>query len=168
VQNLTRPILLTLFLCLASLASAQSEDQPVLVESGRSVSLQYKLSTAEGDVVHSNLGEEPLVFVVGDGRMLPALEQALVGMSVGQSKNVQLSADQAYGPPNPDLVQTMPLSAVPEDLRVVGARLIARSPEGERRLVEVKRINGEEAVIDFNHPLAGQAIQFDVSIVAVE
>ncbi len=158
----------TLLICLASLASAQSDERPAVVEAGSSVSLEYKLTTGDGVLVHSNVGEGPVVFVHGDGRMLPALEQAMLGMSVGDSKSVRLSASEAYGEPDPALVQSVPLSNVPEEQRVAGAQLLAQSPTGERRVVEVKEVKQEQVVIDFNHPLAGHAVQFDISIVALE
>jgi len=88
---------------------------------------------------------------------------------VGDSKQVALTAANGYGEIDQLLFQTVPASAVPEEARKVGVQLMAQSGQGDgARPVRVHELKGEEIVMDFNHPLAGQALNFDVKILAVE
>ena len=88
---------------------------------------------------------------------------------MGDSKQVALTAANGYGEIDQLLFQTVPASAVPEEARKVGVQLMAQSGQGDgARPVRVHELKGEEIVMDFNHPLAGQALNFDVKILAVE
>ena len=139
-----------------------------MIENGRSVSVEYTLKLDDGTTVDTNVGEEPLIYQHGNNEILPALEEALLGQAVGDSKQVKLTAEQGYGPVNPDAYQEVPVEEVPEEARVVGTLLVATTPEGEQQPIRVHELKQETVVLDFNHPLAGEALNFDVKIVAVE
>lgn len=149
-------------------ASSQEKEETLVIADGNQVSIEYTLAMDNGDVADTNVGGEPLIYQQGSQQILPALEQELVGMAVGEEKKVTLSAEQGYGAHDPALIQTVPTSAVPEEAREVGARLLVQSPDGQRRVVHVKEIRDDEIVLDLNHPLAGEALHFAVKILAIE
>ena len=165
-------------LVLGLAAGAAAEDpapaEPVkpgpagVVEAGRRVTIEYTLKLDDGSVVDSNVGKKPLEYEQGSGKILPGLEKALVGMKVGESRSIDLTAAEGYGELDPEAFRTVPLDSLPEDARKVGTRVGARNEAGKRRRMRVHKIEGEEAVLDLNHPLAGKALHFDVKILAVE
>ncbi len=106
-----------------------------------------------------------MVYIQGGGQILPALEAELEGMSAGQEKSVSLTAANAYGEVRQDAFQEIPLDQLPDGARGKGAMLQAQGFPGPIRVSEIKE---EVAVLDFNHPLAGKDITFDILIVAVE
>jgi len=149
----------------------QSKDDaaaPLVIADGRQVSLEYTLTTDDGAIADTNVGGAPLTYQQGAEQILPALEQALAGMAVGQEKKVHLTADQAYGPRDPSLADEVPAHVIPEDARQVGAELVAQGEDGSQRLVRVKEVREDVVVIDLNHPLAGESLHFAVKILAIE
>lgn len=152
----------------AEAKAAGADAKPGVVEAGRRISIEYTLSTDGGQVADTNVGQEPLVYEQGKSEILPALEQALVGLKKGESKKVTLTADQGYGIVKPELMQTIPAEKIPEDARKPGTMLMAQSQSGEQRPVRVHEVKGDEIVIDLNHPLAGKALTFDVRVLEVQ
>ncbi len=160
-----RDLTLVSLFCVAALAAPQAvaQEDGQSIAPGKRVSFNYTLTSA-GEVLESNKGEAPLVYVQGSGQILPALETQLEGMSAGQEKTVNLVAADAYGEIRQDAFQEIPLEQLPEDARVEGALLQAQGFPGPIRVSAVKE---EVAILDFNHPLAGKDITFDIMIVAV-
>lgn len=150
------------FLVLAA-PHGMAQENSQMIAPGKQVSFNYTLTSA-GEVIESNKGQEPMVYVQGGGQILPALESELEGMSTGQETTVSLVAVDAYGEIREDAFQEIPLEQLPEDARVEGALLQAQGFPGPIRVSEVKE---EVAILDFNHPLAGKDITFDIIIVAV-
>jgi len=150
------------------LTHAQDEEKPTAVTEGSKVSIEYTLKLDDGTVADTNVGGEAMTYTQGASQILPALESELAGLEVGDSKHVALSAVQGYGEVDDSLYETVPASAIPEDARKVGTQLLAQSPTGQQRPVRVHEVKGEEIVMDLNHPLAGQALAFDVKVLAIE
>jgi FKBP-type peptidyl-prolyl cis-trans isomerase SlyD len=144
------------------------EGQPMVVEKGRTVSIEYTLKLDDGSTADSNVGGEPLRFVQGEGRILPSLENALDGLKVNDTKKVTLTAEQGYGPVDPNRTQTVPVAKIPEQARQVGATLVASNGQGQQIPVRVKEVKPDEIVLDLNHPLAGQTLHFDVKVLAIQ
>ncbi|MBN1240243.1 MAG: peptidylprolyl isomerase [Gammaproteobacteria bacterium] len=136
-----------------------------MIEAGKTVGFEYTLKLDDGSVVQSNKGGEPLKYVHGENQILPALEQQLEGLDVDDEKNVKLSAEDAYGEIKEEAFQEVPTEQIPEDARRVGAQLSAQGYNGAIRVHEVK---DETVVLDFNHPLAGQDLMFDIRVVSIE
>jgi FKBP-type peptidyl-prolyl cis-trans isomerase 2 len=150
-------------------AFAEEEPAPAAIGAGSRVSIEYTLTIDDGTVADTNVGGELLVYVQGEQQILPALEKALAGLAAGDEKKVHLEASQGYGARDPGLTQTVATTAIPEEARVVGAVLTAQSPDGrQRRQVRVKEIRENEIVVDLNHPLAGEALHFDIKVVSIE
>lgn len=138
-----------------------------MIKNGHKVSLEYTVFLEDGTQIDTNIGEDPLTFVLGAHQVFPALEQALLGLKVGDSKQVTLKAEEAYGPVVPDAYKEVDLDAVPAPYRYVGAVLGIQDPAGGVYPIRVHEIKDQKVVLDFNHPLAGRALRFDVKVVEV-
>jgi len=142
---------------------------PAAVQNGSTVSLEYTLKDEGGQVLDTNKGATPLVFVQGQRQIISGLERELVGMRPGEEKKVVVSPeDGGYGPVVPGAQQEVPKDAIPKEGLKVGTQLTARSGSGEARPVTVKEIKETTVVLDFNHPLAGKTLFFDVKILGVQ
>lgn len=138
------------------------------VNEGAEVSIEYTLKLDSGQVVDSNIENDPLTYTHGEGQILPALEKALDGMETGDSTEVRLTAEEGYGESNPDLVQEVAPDQVPEDARKVGTILVGTDAAGNQRRVQVAEVRDDAILLDLNHPLAGEPLNFEVKIVSVD
>jgi FKBP-type peptidyl-prolyl cis-trans isomerase 2 len=144
------------------------EKERIVIEQGRTVSIEYTLKLDDGTVADTNVGGEPLVYTQGNGQILPSLERALEGMAAEETRSVQISAADGYGEVNEELFQEVPPDKVPEEAHEVGKILYGQGPGGQQFPVRVHEIREEVIVLDLNHPLAGQALNFDIRIISVE
>ncbi len=138
-----------------------------MIQNGKKVSLEYTVFLADGTQIDSNVGEDPLVFVLGQNQVFPALEQELLGLKVGDTKKITLQAEQAYGPVVPEAFREVDIETVPAQYRFAGAVLGVQDPSGGVYPIRVHEVKDEKIVLDFNHPLAGQELRFDVKVIGV-
>ena len=138
------------------------------IEIGKKVTVQYTLFDANGQELDSSYRLGPLTFVCGQKQVLPALEIALAGMKPGDSKKIKLAAKDAYGTVQASAFKNVDLALLPEDSRQPNAILGFFDEQGQSQQVKVHEIKGDQAVLDFNHPLADMDLVFDVLIVDVE
>jgi FKBP-type peptidyl-prolyl cis-trans isomerase SlpA len=134
------------------------------------VTLHFTIKLKDGSVADStqNMGK-PAQFVVGDGSLSPNFEQCLLGMQQGDKKSIDLKADDAFGLPNPDNIHYMDKSKFVGDAQVdVGTIMAFSGPDGVEIPGIITSIEGESVTVDFNHPLAGQDVIFDVEILSVQ
>jgi len=136
------------------------------IESRKAVTIDYTLKDDGGEVLDSSEGREPLTYLQGTGSVVPGLEKALAGKTVGDTVDVTLTPDEAYGPRDERLVRNMPRRKIAEEKVKVGGRYPAETPEGPR-LVLVTALRGDYATVDANHPLAGMTLHFSVKVVGV-
>lgn len=162
------PAILALVILAACSGPALADEAKPSIEAGSKVSLEYTLRDDAGAVLDSNKGKTPLEYTQGSEQILPALEQALVGLHAGDEKKVTIRPAEGYGEIDPGAVTEVPKDRLPADALVVGTELVARNASGQTRVVRVKEIKTETVVLDLNHPLAGKTLQFDVKIVGVE
>jgi FKBP-type peptidyl-prolyl cis-trans isomerase 2 len=139
-----------------------------MIKNGQTVSLEYSVFLEDGTKIDTNVGEDPLVFVIGSHQVFPALESALLGLKVGDCKQVLLKAEDAYGPIVKEAFKEVDLETVPAPFRYEGAVLGVQDPAGGVYPIRVHQIREKKIVLDFNHPLAGRALKFDVKVVRVE
>ena len=140
----------------------------VVVANGKTVSFDYTL-TVDGAVVESSQGKKPLQYVHGQGKIIPGLEKQLAGLKVGDEKKIVVPVDQAYGQINPKAVQEVQKSSIPADIKLtVGTMLQMSDPSGNNFPAKVKEIKDKTVVMDFNHPLAGKELTFQVKIVDIK
>ncbi len=130
------------------------------------VTIHYTLTDDKGTILDSSVGEEPLSYVHGQGRMVPGLEKALQGKSAGDSFKVSVAPADGYGERDEDLVQKVPRKEFPVDDVEVGMHFQTRSAHGTQ-IVTVMATDTESITIDGNHPLAGATLNFDVQVVDV-
>ena len=139
----------------------------MVVSAGCRVSLEYTLKNDGGEVLDSNVGGSPLTYTHGESDILPKLEEALAGLGVGDSKQVTLAPGDGYGDVDESAIVEVPLSVVPERARKPGKRLQGKAPDGQVVTPLVAEVRESTAVLDFNHPLAGETLHFDVKVTAV-
>lgn len=153
----------------ASLASAASGEKkvPTKIADGTQVSLEYTLTLEDKTVIESNVGREPMTYLQGAHEIVPGLEKALVGLTKGEKKHVVVKPSEGYGEVDPKAVQELKKSMIPEQARKVGAQLEAKSPDGQSMFPIVTAVKDETVTLDFNHPLAGKALIFDVKVLEI-
>jgi FKBP-type peptidyl-prolyl cis-trans isomerase SlyD len=127
--------------------------------------IEYTVKNSKGEVVDSNAGQAPLEFIAGQGQIIPGLEKEVEGMEVGEEKTVVVKADEAYGQRNEEWVETLPKEQFEGIELQKGMTLYGQSPDGQTIAVTVKDFNDKEVTIDYNHPLAGEDLTFDVKVV---
>ena len=138
------------------------------VKPGDTVRIHYKGTLPDGATFDSSEGRDPLEFVVGSGQIIPGLDTALPGMSVGDKKTVEVPADQAYGQPDPNARQAVPRAEIPEDIPLdLGTQLQVQTPQGQVMPVTVIDVTETEVTLDANHPLAGRDLIFDIELVDI-
>ncbi|MBU0860688.1 peptidylprolyl isomerase [Loktanella salsilacus] len=136
---------------------------------GDTVRIHYTGTLNDGTVFDSSTGRDPLEFEVGSGMIIPGLDVAIPGMTVGDTKTVNIAADQAYGPVNDQARQAVPRADIPADIPLeVGVQLQMQTPDGQVVPVTVADVNETEVTLDANHPLAGKDLNFDIEIVEIK
>lgn len=137
-------------------------------KSGDTVKIHYTGTLDDGSQFDSSAGREPLEFTLGSGQVIPGFDNAVDGMTVGDTKTVNIPADEAYGPRHEQLIQEVPKSALPDDMEPeVGMGLQAQGPDGQVMDLTVTEVAEESITVDGNHPLAGQALNFDLELVEI-
>lgn len=149
-------------------APLQAQEDAPVIQDGSTVSIEYTLTLDDGSTADSNAGGEPLVYVQGEQQILPALEAKLLGMKAEETREVTLTPEEGYGPVHEEALQTVPLDIIPEEARNVGARLVGQGPQGQPLHAVVKEINEDTAVVDLNHPLAGEKLHFSIKVVSIK
>lgn len=135
---------------------------------GKTVSIHYTGTLADGSTFDSSEGRDPLTFEMGSGQIIPGLENALTGMAVGDTKTVTIPAAEAYGDHNPQAVQQVPRDSVPDNIPLdLGTQLQVQTQDGRALPVVVTEVTDEHVLLDANHPLAGKDLTFAVEVVSV-
>lgn len=134
----------------------------------KAVAIDYTLRNDEGEVLDSSEGAEPLVYLHGCGNIIPGLEQALNGKQAGDSLEVSIEPEQGYGEYQAELVATLSRSMFEDvDELEPGMQFHASAPDGGMQIVTVREVDGDDVIVDGNHPLAGQRLHFQVKVVEV-
>lgn len=132
------------------------------------VTVHYKLTDDQGNVLDSSDGSQPMAYLHGAGNIIPGLEKALTGKGEGDSLKVRVEPAEGYGEVNPDGIKTIEKAAFEGVESVeVGMAFEAKAPDGTTQEIVVKKVEGDKVTIDTNHPLAGVALNFDIQIVGV-
>ncbi|MBV7395787.1 FKBP-type peptidyl-prolyl cis-trans isomerase [Mameliella sediminis] len=138
------------------------------VKSGDTVRIHYTGTLSDGTTFDSSQGRDPLQFEVGSGQIIPGLDKAIPGMTVGDKKTVQVPADEAYGQSNPEARQDVPRSEIPAEIPLdLGTQLQVQAPGGQVMPVTVVAVTEEVVTLDANHPLAGKDLTFDIELVEI-
>jgi peptidylprolyl isomerase len=136
-----------------------------MVETGKTVKVHYTGTLNDGSVFDSSQGRDPLEFQVGAGQVIPGFDAAIQQMDVGARKTITIPSDQAYGEVRQEMIALIPHEQFPEGLNPeVGQTLQLRTPEGALP-VRVTDVKDNGVVIDGNHPLAGEDLTFELTLV---
>lgn len=132
------------------------------------VTLHFAIKLENGDVVDSTFDKQPATFKVGDGNLLPGFEQALYGLKAGDKRSLPIAPEQGFGQPNPQNVQVMPRSQF-KDMELAEGLLVIFNDAANAELPGmVHSFDDNQVSVDFNHPLAGKTLCFEVEIIAVQ
>ena len=135
---------------------------------GDTIKVHYTGKLRDGTVFDSSLSREPLQFTLGQGQMIVGFEQAIVGMSPGESRTVDIPAAQAYGPYLREAVRQIDRCDLPTDLEPkVGQQLQGQHQDGRILMATVTHVSETTVTLDGNHPLAGEDLIFDVLLVEI-
>ena len=137
-------------------------------KSGDTVHIHYTGTLDDGTTFDSSAGRDPLSFELGSGQVIAGFDKAVDGMAVGDSKSVRIEPEDAYGERHEQAVQQVPMSALPEEIKPeVGMQLQSQSPDGQIMQLTVTEVADDSITVDANHPLAGQALTFDIELVKI-
>lgn len=137
-------------------------------KSGDNVKVHYTGSLEDGTRFDSSMNREPLQFTLGEGNVIAGFEQAVIGMSPGETKTVTVPSERAYGPRNEEAVQEFPRSAIPAHIDLqIGLQLQAQDSTGQPIILTVASMTEDKVTLDANHPLAGKDLVFELELVEV-
>lgn len=138
-------------------------------QKGNTVSVHYTGKLEDDTVFDSSRGGDPLSFEIGSGQIIPGFEKGVVGMSPGDTRTVEISADEAYGPYREDQVVEVEREQLPDDIEPqVGQQLQVQQTNGQTAVVTIKEVTPEAVRLDANHPLAGKDLTFEIELVSLE
>jgi len=135
---------------------------------GSLVTLHYRIALADDSELLSTFSATPATLQLGGGELAPSLEKCLVGLPVGERHVFLLEAAQAFGAHHAELVQRMPRSSFPDEAELAVMNMVEfAAPDGSTHAGLVRELSTDFAVIDFNHPLAGKAVRFEVEVIGI-
>lgn len=139
-----------------------------MIENGQFALIHYTGTLANGEIFDTTEGREPFEFEIGGGMVIPAFEDAIKAMAVNDEKEIFIKAADAYGNHNPEMTQTVPLEDVskyltPEKGMVIQVML----SNGQHTPARISDVTAENVILDFNHPLAGEDLNFKLKLVGV-
>lgn len=138
-----------------------------MIEAGKTVKVHYKGTLNDGTTFDSSEGRDPIEFELGTGTVIPGFEAAVAAMDIEETKSVTIPSAEAYGDVNEDMVGQIPRTNLPDDIEPeVDMVLTMESPDGEMP-VRIVEMDEETLTLDANHPLAGQDLTFELTLVAV-
>ncbi len=148
-------------------ADQKKAEAKITVLPGKEVSLEYTLKLKDQKVYDTNVGGDPLMYQQGGQQIIPGLEAALEGMAMGESKQVTIAPAEGYGEVNPKAFHEVPKKSIPPDAKV-GTQLHGRRPDGQILRPRIAEIKKDTVVLDFNHPLAGKTLYFEVKVLGIK
>lgn len=138
-----------------------------MIPNGSVVSVHYTLKV-DGDVIDSSSGQEPLVYTQGDGQIISGLEDQVGRLQQGDKRDLEIPAVAGYGEHDPNAVRQVPKEAFQETQKLVVGSVVQGESEGEPFQAVITAVGGNDVTLDFNHPLAGKTLHFEVEVVNVE
>jgi peptidylprolyl isomerase len=138
------------------------------VENDLFVSVDYKGTLQNGEVFDTSHGHQPLEIQMGAGQLIKGFEDALSGMALNEKKTFTLQPEEAYGSVIEGHVQTIALSEIPPEMDPkVGETVALTTPDGQQVPAQISELDDEKMTLDLNHPLAGEALTFEIEVVGI-
>jgi FKBP-type peptidyl-prolyl cis-trans isomerase 2 len=139
------------------------------VKAGDTIKIHYRGRLTDGSTFDSSEGRPPLEFEVGSGMVIKGFDDGVMGMSVGQKKTIEIPAEFAYGPRDPEALIEFPIDQFPPQMKPeVGMQLVMTDNSGHQIPVQVVDVKPEAVILDANHQLAGQDLIFDLELVEIK
>ena len=139
-----------------------------VVKSGDNVSVYYTGYFTNGTVFNTNIGSQPFNFTAGANEVIPGFDNAVIGMKLDENKTVTIPENEAYGPVNPSLIVSLPLSKFGNQTVKVGMIFTQTSATGHQVQGIVEAVNATNATLDFNPPLAGHTLIFSIRVIKIQ
>ncbi|MBI1299887.1 peptidylprolyl isomerase [bacterium] len=135
---------------------------------GNTVRVHYVGTLDNGERFDTSVGGDPLEFTLGAGQVIPGFEEAITGMEVGETKQVRIPAEQAYGPYRDEMVLELPREQLPSDVELEIGQQVQMQQGEHVFVVTVEKIGEDTITFNANHPLAGEALNFDLRLVEIQ
>jgi len=136
------------------------------VSNGKVIALEYTVKLEDGQVVDTNVGGDPLTYTQGANQIIRGVESAVEGMELGQAKQAVVPPTEGYGDTDPNAFAEVPKDKLPREIEV-GTQLHGKDASGQEIRPVVSAIKDETVLLDFNHPLAGKTLYFDLKVVNI-
>ncbi len=138
------------------------------VKNGDNIKVHYTGRLKSGEVFDSSIEREPLAFTLGRGQLIPGFENGVIGMTLGETRTVEIPPDEAYGPHQPRLVTVVHRSQFPPEIvPEIGQELQTEDEDGRPVELRVTKIDGDNVTLDANHHLAGETLIFEIELVEI-
>jgi peptidylprolyl isomerase len=137
------------------------------VKNGDTVRVHYSGTLADGTLFDKSEGRDPLAFTVGNGQVIPGFDRSVIGLEIGETVTVRIEPDDAYGPRHEQLTHTVSRGDFATE-PFLGGEVNLVSPDGDEMPGRIVAIDGDDVTLDFNHPLAGETLVFEVTLVDVD
>ncbi len=139
-----------------------------MVKSGNTVSVHYKGTLNDGTVFDSSEGREPLQFQAGSGMVIKGFDEGVMGMVIGEKKSIHIAVEDAYGPASEEMLFRFDRADIPGDIPLeIGGTLNMHN--GQQAIpVIIREVSAESVLLDANHPLAGQELNFELELVSID
>jgi peptidylprolyl isomerase len=135
---------------------------------GDTVKVHYTGTLEDGTVFDSSRDREPLEFTLGKGQLIKGFENAVLGMSIGETKTVRIPSNEAYGPRRDELLLKFSKTDFPPDMEPIeGLVLNLRNPDGRSLVARITEVSGDSVTLDANHPMAGNDLTFKIDLVEI-
>lgn len=142
--------------------------EPMAIADGCVVTMHYTLRDANGQLIDESDRDQPLAYIHGQGNIVPGLEDALLGRTVGAKFDVAVPPEQGYGPRTSQGPQAVRRSDFPDDAPLFpGMGFAVEGPRGQEIMLFVTEVHDDRVYVDTDHPLAGQTLHFSIEVVSV-
>lgn len=138
------------------------------VQVGDTITIHYRGQFDTGEEFDNSFGREPIVFTVGNGQVVEAIDQGVQGLERGERRRIKVSPDDGFGPRREELIRSVPKNMLGDQVVEPGEAVEIQTEDDQVLIAEVKAIDDESVTFDLNHPLAGRNIEFDVELLDIE
>ena len=138
-------------------------------QKGDTVAVEYTGKLETGETFDTSKGKPPLEFEIGKGMVIKGFEEGVIGMNVGEEKDITIAAEDGYGKRNKNYIKELPKKSIPKDLEIKeGMLLIFKREDSMRVPATIREIKDDTVKVDSNHPLAGKNLKFHVKLVEIK
>lgn len=138
------------------------------VQKGDTISIHYLGRLDDGEEFDSSFSREPIMFTVGTGEVVEAIEEGVVGLEPGEKRTIQVTPDKGFGPRHDELIRAVPRSLLGDQEATPGEPMEIQTEDGQILIAVVEDIDDKNLILDLNHPLSGKNLEFDIQVLSIE